>query len=67
MHWNDIGSKMVRFGVFSEFSAKGRKVNPRMKSQLVVNPSLNYTYPLHFDDESVGCSLTYFQFINVSR
>jgi hypothetical protein len=38
MHWNVIGSKMVRFGAFSGFPAKGRKVNPRTVGQLVVNP-----------------------------
>ena len=34
----DIGSKRTRFGAFSGFPAKRRKVNPRTKSQLVVNP-----------------------------
>ena len=37
-HWNDIGSKRRQFGVFWRFPAKGQKVNPRTKSQLVVNP-----------------------------
>ena len=30
----------MRFGAFWRFPAKGRKVNPRTKSQLVVNPDL---------------------------
>ena len=37
-HWMDIGMKREHFGAFSGFPAKGPKVNPRTKSQLVVNP-----------------------------
>ena len=33
-----LGAKMTHFGAFSGFPAKGRKVNPMTKSQLVVNP-----------------------------
>ena len=36
-HWIDIGSKRRQFGAFWRFSAKGRKVIPITKTQLVVN------------------------------
>ena len=38
---------MVRFGAFSGFPAKRRKVNPRMKSQLVVNPDFRASTSQH--------------------
>ena len=37
----------MHFGAFSGFPAKGRKVNPRVKSQLVVNPDFRASTSQH--------------------
>ena len=41
------GAKRMHFGAFSGFPAKGRKVNPRVKSQLVVNPDFRASTSQH--------------------
>ena len=37
----------MHFGAFSGFSAKGQKVNPRTKIQLMVNPDLRTSTSQH--------------------